>query len=168
MCQGYTFCQQSQRKLYSVSYKTVISCFANIPIHPSLWCDSTVEKQNRHNLKTQPSSSPSCREPWGISAATCPPENLNKEILPFLWQDLLEARQGGGKSNSRADHRTSSSPGGCLPLGCIASSQDAQFPKHIDVPVWGLHSLPVCSWTQVGSVILFKLLLLQLPRATRF
>lgn len=101
MCQGYTFCQQSQRKLYSVSYKTVISCFANIPIHPSLWCDSTVEKQNRHNLKTQPSSFPSCRESWGISAATCPPENLNKEILPFLWrEDLLEARPGGGKSNS--------------------------------------------------------------------
>lgn len=44
VCQRYTFCQQSQRKLYSISYKTIISCCANIPRKPSLWWYSIRQK----------------------------------------------------------------------------------------------------------------------------
>ena len=155
MCQGYTFCQQSQRKLYSVSYKTVISCFANIPIHPSLWCDSTVEKQNRHKLKTQPSSFPSCREPWGILNCDPPAWESQQGNPPIS----LVRRSPWGQTRNRGRGTQSGpqnflQPRGCLPLGCIASSKDAQFPKHIDVPVWGLHSLPGCDWTPLGCYFL--------------
>lgn len=166
MCQGYTFCQQSQRKLYSVSYKTVISCFANIPIHPSLWCDSTVEKQNRHKLKTQPSSFPSCREPWGI--LNCDPPAWDcQQGNPPISQDLLEARPGAGEEELRADHRTSSSPGDAFLWAA------SWAPKMPSFPNTSLFLSGVCILSQgvtehLWAVTFFKLLLLPLARATRF
>ena len=149
MCQCYTFCQQRKRKLYSVGYKMVISCFANIPINPSLWCYSTVEKQNRREA----SSFPSCRDP---STANIP-KNPNEEIFLFLLLEdrLLEARQGGG--NGGSERTTEPTPAwGWLPLGCIPwAPKIPSFPNELMLTIWGLPYLLVSNWTSLGFVILF-------------
>lgn len=129
MCHSYTFCQQNKKKLYSISYKTVISCLANISINPSLWCYSTVEKQNRNELKSQPSSFTSRRESQGIAVFTC--ESQRGKASHFSLERIVYLGNTGEQVAAPLflrDDRSYSSPGE-IPPSCKVNSKDAGFPK---------------------------------------
>lgn len=87
MCHSYTFCRQSKRKLYSVSYKMVISCFANIPISPPLWCYSVHSRKAKQKWTK---SSVASLHP-AAAAFTC---ESQPETFPLLLRDYQSGTPG--------------------------------------------------------------------------
>lgn len=106
MCaMGYTFCQQSKRKLYSISYKNgyfVCRKHANKPSTAVIF-NSTVEKQHRDELGHGPSSLTSCRGKRGESIIRSPPGISAREWSPSPLQGDVAARapQDRGYSSRR-------------------------------------------------------------------
>lgn len=163
----YTFCQQSKRKLYSVSYKNgyfVCRKHANKPSTAVLF-DSTVEKQNRDELKHQPSSFTSRREARGIHHLQSACESRRGNLPPCsyeeTWLPRLSGQQERGCSSWRDTEVLRSSPPR-PPRGKKASGLQRELQR---CPASQrnkcLHYFLVNNWTCLGFV--FKL-----ARTTRF
>lgn len=99
--------------------------------NPPRWCYSTVEKQNRNEIKSQPSSfgslqrtsrNPQLQSTWGAQAWTS----------SHCCEKMVYSRcTRTGNRSSLGDHRSYSCPRTCL-WAAQRSSGDAQFPKGIN------------------------------------
>lgn len=72
------------------------------------------------------------------AASSSPPVNLKEEISPLLLREdcLLEVTQAEGTAAHEGTREVTPAPGS-MPLGCIANSKDAWFPKGTDVDSLG-------------------------------
>lgn len=144
VCQRYTFCQQSQRKLYSISYKTIISCCANIPRKPSLWWYSIRQKISKRG------------SPAPFHLTQNQEEALSRRISPRnppvspRGDPRRRARgsRGGGAQSGYSRPRI---PASRHPfLRAASSSKDAQFPKQSPVDYSGFALRPSGSQNPLG------------------
>lgn len=151
MCQRYTFCQQSQRKLYSISYKTIISCCANIPRKPSLWWYSI-----RQKISKRGSPAPFHLTQNQEEALSHSPLRISRRNPPVSPRGDPRRRVRGSRGLGGGNHSGYSHPGSQHPgipsSGLHRAPKMPSFPNKAPSTTRGLHYVLVGHRTRLGFV----------------
>lgn len=131
MCHSYTFGQQRKRKLYSIRYKMVISCFANIPINSPCGIIQ-FDSRKATEMTSRASPAPSRLAENSEESLSCSlPGNLSKDIFRFLLREdglLIRGAQGRGSCSSLRNPGSYSHPR-VNPWDYMDGSKEPSFPK---------------------------------------